>query len=512
VPFSLPKKKLEAEYIYSDAKGKPLFRKLRWPGKHFTQERNEGGAWASGLEGIMARPLYNLAVVMAAKNVVFTEGEKDADNLTRIFSKLRMRDWAATTNFDGASAPWRREYDDPLRGKNVWMLADNDDAGRAHAHTFASAIACVAARVSLIEFLDLPEHADVSDYLLVHPSGKELRTLLKTSEPWQDPLQSIFLTAPELMTEGAEEIPWLVKDFVLRGSSSVLQAEPKMGKSTFTLMMVKHKLTGKPFLDRVTTKGAVVYLTEMTTADMKRELTDCGLTGAADLHILPLGKAWGLDWQQVVDLATARCRIVGADLLVIDTFHEWTQNPKQDDAGAVMAVFRPLVPLMDAGIAIWIETHERKSGGSIAVAGRGSNVLAAKASVIVSLRRPPGNLPPSYRQIEVAGRHGRFEEIDKWESGEYRVVGKTPAVITQNLTEGILTKLPRAEQSAWTLTEIVKATDAKETTVREALKKLERNGVVVKRQRDPEKKLSKSNQFVYWIKGNPGAKVRQEKF
>jgi len=80
------------------------------------------------------------------------------------------------------------------------------------------------------------------------------------------------------------------------------------------------------------------------------------------------------------------------------------------------------------------------------------------------------------------------------------------------LTEVVIAKLPRAEQSAWALTEIVKATDAKETTVREALKKLERTGVVVKRQRYPEKKPSKSNQYVYWIKDNPGSTARREKF
>src|SRR5579864_293104 len=137
------------------------------------------------------------------------------------------------------------------------------------------------------------------------------------------------------MAADAEKFPWIVKDFVLRGSASVLQAEPKLGKSTFTLTMVRHKIEGTPFLGRPTVAGSVVYLTEMTLADMKKELADCGLAGVADLHILTMGKAWGLTWQQDVNLAAARCRMVNANMLVIDTFHEWTQNPKQDDAGAV---------------------------------------------------------------------------------------------------------------------------------------------------------------------------------
>jgi hypothetical protein len=495
------RRQVEAEYIYFSAEGKPVFRKVRLPGKRFLQERNERGKWASGLEGITARPLYNLLATMAAKNIAFAEGEKDVDNLTRFFKKMRMRDWAATTNFDGAGKPWHPEYDAPLKGKNVWVLADNDEIGRKHAQTYASAIERIAARVSLIEFSDLSEHGDVSDFLDQHPS-RELRALLKSAPVWKDPLQSLFLTAPELIAANAEKVPWIVKDFVLRGSCSMLQAEPKMGKSVFTLTMVKHKIEGKPFLDRPTVAGPVVYLTEMSQADMKRELTDCGLAGAANLHILSIGKAWGLTWQQNVDLAAARCRMVNAEMLVIDTFHEWTQNEKQDDAGAVMASFRPLVPLMeDGGIAIWIETHERKSGGSIAVAGRGSNVLAAKASVIVSLRRPEGNHPPSYRKIEVVGRHGRFEETDRWENGEYVVLGKTASVIEESLTRQLLAKLPRSKKDAWDLGRIMAETKAKRSTVRGVLKN--KSHVILSRKLHPDKKLGRGNGLLYWIEAEP---------
>ena len=45
------RRKPEAEYIFEDASGNPVFRKLRYPGKEFCLQRWDGGSWADGLEG-----------------------------------------------------------------------------------------------------------------------------------------------------------------------------------------------------------------------------------------------------------------------------------------------------------------------------------------------------------------------------------------------------------------------------------------------------------------------------
>jgi hypothetical protein len=490
------RRKVEATYEYLDDEGIGVFSKVRYPGKQFVLLQPNG---TKNLEGVSARPLYNLPSVLAAKHVVMAEGEKDVDRLTQVFRKARMKDWAATTNFDGANGTWREEYASALAEKEIVLLPDNDDPGRNHAELFASKTALVASGVRYLALPDLPEKGDVSDYLDLH-SDSQFLALLKKAPPWNDPTQQLFLTMAELVARTSVPVEWLVEGLLQSGNSALLQAPPKMGKSTFSHAMIRAVLGGNSFLDRKTLRTPVVYLTEMPSADLKPQLESAGLLSRKeeDFLVLLWHDAMHLGWPKQIEAAIVCCKRLKAQLLVVDTFSNWARIADENKASEMLAAFLSLDRAIAEGIGVWVESHERKSGGSIDQAGRGSNALAGKVGTIVGLRRPAGNYPDTYREIEVVGRHCCFKQIINLSDSDYVVMGSTSAVKTEHLTKKVCDLLPDKPEQALTLQQLEKATGAARSTLQGVLKILTANGVILKRQQNPERKLSKTNQFVYW--------------
>jgi hypothetical protein len=119
--------------------------------------------------------LYRLAQVLEAvktgEKVFLVEGEKDVHALER-FSGL-----VATCCPRGAGK-WRPEYSEALRGADVAVVADRDDAGRQHAAEVARALQGVAADVAVLEPTkgkDMAEHlangGGTDELVTVEPPG-----------------------------------------------------------------------------------------------------------------------------------------------------------------------------------------------------------------------------------------------------------------------------------------------------------------------------------------------------
>jgi len=165
----------EAIYSYRDEDGRLLYQKIRLPEKQFRFRRVlSSGGFEWGLKNTR-RVLYNLPEVKAATQVFVVEGEKDADRLMR-------EGLVATTNDDGAGK-WRPEFSEALKGKEVIIIPDNDEPGRAHAELVALSVWRLAKSVKVVELPDVPEHGDVSDYLRKH-SVEELLKLVEEAPQW----------------------------------------------------------------------------------------------------------------------------------------------------------------------------------------------------------------------------------------------------------------------------------------------------------------------------------------
>jgi len=136
-----------ATYDYADESGTPLFQVVRLAPKDFRQRRPNGkGSWIWSL-GKTRRVLYRLPEVQDAvakgRLVIIVEGEKDTDN-------LRELGFTATCNPGGANK-WRAEYTESLRGADMVIVGDNDEAGRTHVAHVASSLHGVARRVRVLD-------------------------------------------------------------------------------------------------------------------------------------------------------------------------------------------------------------------------------------------------------------------------------------------------------------------------------------------------------------------------
>lgn len=143
------------EWEYHDRNGKVVGVILRFEtprGKEIRPVSLIDGKWtAKGMNE--PRPLYGLPAAVEASCVVVTEGEKAAD-------AARLLGYTATTSAHGAASPRKTDWN-PLAGKDVVILPDNDGPGQGYAETVAVILVGLEppARVKIVKLPGLPEGA-----------------------------------------------------------------------------------------------------------------------------------------------------------------------------------------------------------------------------------------------------------------------------------------------------------------------------------------------------------------
>jgi putative DNA primase/helicase len=172
------KRKIVASYNYRDASGNLHYQVVRFDPKDFRQRRPNGApdAWLWNMTGVEPLP-YRLPEMMAypVATVFIVEGEKDVDN----FGELGL---IATCNHGGAGK-WRSEISRHLTGRDIVILPDNDEPGRAHASDVAAKLAGIAAQVRILELPGLPAKGDVSDWIAAGGTAGELERLASAARP-----------------------------------------------------------------------------------------------------------------------------------------------------------------------------------------------------------------------------------------------------------------------------------------------------------------------------------------
>src|SRR5262249_33463310 len=84
----------------------------------------------------------------------------------------------------------------------------------------------------------------------------------------------------------------------------------------------------------------------------------------------------------------------------------------ENSAGDALAVMYPLqiVAAME-GLAVVVARHERKAGGDVGDSARGSSAFAGAVDAILSIRRPKGNQPLTFRTIRTFSRDSGESEL-----------------------------------------------------------------------------------------------------
>jgi putative DNA primase/helicase len=164
-------------YNYEDESGRERYQVVRAPPngskKKFWQRRPDGvGGWINNLQGVGRLP-YRLPDLLAYEDarVLIPEGEKDVDALFGI-------GLVATCNSEGAGK-WRAEISRWFLGRDVVILPDNDDVGRAHAQAVAKQLYGIAKTIRILELPGLAEKGDVSDWLAAGGTLDELDQLIE---------------------------------------------------------------------------------------------------------------------------------------------------------------------------------------------------------------------------------------------------------------------------------------------------------------------------------------------
>jgi RecA-family ATPase len=154
-----------ATFDYTDESGVLLYQVLKYEDpKTFRQRRPDGnGGWVWKLDG--RRVLYRLPELLQFPDatIFVCEGEKDADRVTSLGH-------CATTV---ASGVWRGVNVEPLHGRDIIILQDNDTAGARRALEAARQLHAKAKTLRVVLLPNLGEGEDVSDWLDADPRRAE---------------------------------------------------------------------------------------------------------------------------------------------------------------------------------------------------------------------------------------------------------------------------------------------------------------------------------------------------
>ncbi|CAN5863192.1 hypothetical protein BH24CHL6_BH24CHL6_09320 [soil metagenome] len=452
-------------------------------GKRFVWIGRDGGM---GLRGVSTSdlPLYGSELVRAwppEATIVITEGEKAADALLAIGSQ------ALGTVTGAATAPGPAACQ-VLRARNVLLWPDADEPGRKHMRTVAERLARVASSVRWLEpptdvasgwdaadaFADGRDPADVKAEIagwirpvpdLVPPGPAGV---------WADRPRLRFQTAKEFAQATPEVVEWLVDELVAVGAMTEVTAPIKTGKTEFLMRAVRAIVDGRPFLSRQTQRTAAVYCTEQPPSSLRAALGRADLLERDDMAILTWSSTTGVDWPVVVKGAVEECERRGARLLVIDTLSRFAslRGTSENDAGAADEAMAPLQQAAaEHGLAIVVARHERKGGGPVEEAGRGSSAFGGAADILLNLRRPEGNQRRTVRMLRGLSRFDSVPDelmIELTDEG-YVALGDRAALVAAETRAALLECLPSDPDLAIGIDRLMEVAEAPRTTTQREL-------------------------------------------
>lgn len=352
-------------------------------GKRFTWRQPDGRA---GLAGVAAAelPLYGTDTLLADPKPVFVvEGEKAAEALW----------WAGqsalgtVTGAGSCPAPASLE---PLKNRDVYLWADNDEPGQRHMLKIADRLRSAAKSVRLIAWPEAPPKGDAADWVEERRGlnqaalDRELAALMDAARPiemeTEDHVNGRLIASPwalaksakDFLAEQAEEPTFLEPRLLVRGAVTELFSPRGLGKTNVALeVAVRLARAGHPvlYLDR-----------DNPRKEIRRRLEAWGASDLAELHIMSR--------EQVPPLTDAKgwasFPIGRYELVVVDSFDATAEGVGEQDSGKPSRAIAALLDVARSqdGPAILLLGNTVKS----AVHSRGSGVVEDRSDIVYEVR------------------------------------------------------------------------------------------------------------------------------
>lgn len=419
------KKRVTYRYDYRDAGGRLLYQVQRyeWIGKQgerrkiFSQRRPSGrGGWIDNLHGI-EHQLYRQDDIAAARKgkdtIYLCEGEKDVDRLASL-------DLIATTNSGGAST-WHERHAEALRGHNVVVLIDNDDAGRKRVHRVCHDLKKTTYSLKVLDlaefWADIGDKDDVSNWLdRGGGTPAQLRDIARRLPEWTPPpLPSKFGTVPFAnLFDDPTPYKWLVKGLLPMGERVLIYGEPQSGKSFLALDLSTHIALGLNYAGRKTVQSGVFYCAfEGGKGFTIRAMVAAQHLGAMKDHDVPFAVATrqtdilGQDGKTVRELIDemkmfAAGWSVPLRLVVFDTVSACTPGMNENDGaeiGRFLGFARDVIEAVGPECSIILVHHKPKGGDG----PRGSTKLIGDLETAIDVKfEENGKKDDDGREVRIA--------------------------------------------------------------------------------------------------------------
>lgn len=175
------KRKIEAVYNYvSSCNGEYAFTKIRLEGKKLLYGRLENERFTYGLPRNTPRKslkaIYGSVqalnkAISEGEPIFIAEGEKDVDTLTK-------QGYVAFTY--GGVNDWQADFAELVKGANVYILQDNDEAGKKVSCTILSDINGIAKSAKIVVPMPDTPKADITDYFETGHTKQEFEQMINT--------------------------------------------------------------------------------------------------------------------------------------------------------------------------------------------------------------------------------------------------------------------------------------------------------------------------------------------
>jgi hypothetical protein len=350
-----------AVYDYRDEHGQLLFQVCRTANKDFRQ-RVPDATTKSGYRwklGDVRRVLYRLSQVIEAvtggEPVYICEGEKDVHT-------IEAHGLVATCN-PGGAGKWREEYTEHFRDAHIWIIADKDEPGQAHARQVRDALLTVTDDIEIVEAADGCK--DVTEHI---GKGHRIDQLVRI---WPSSVKAAPDLAPDLwqfLATEDDEYDWLVPGLLERGDRLMLTGAEGLGKSMLTRQLAVMMAAGVHPFQRVVTfePRRVLYIDcENSERQSRRKFRKLAAASERARHRVPDGgmrlihKPNGLDLTKGEDAAWLLERVTAhqPDVLFIGPFYRLHNANMNEELPA-----RRTVAVLDqarnsVGCALVIEAH-----------------------------------------------------------------------------------------------------------------------------------------------------------